>query len=506
MIFASGSPTSGPSHLSPTFVRPSSSRSSASSYATPEPAPPSPACHDTTATLKPPIPTSAKPLFERRGRRVRLQKRSVSASPQPPLTRLKVPLPPTTNTLHANERADLIRRNRKLVQLLGHTPGAEMAASVEEPRLFKMLPQPAFSALLGSAKQKHNHRHAMSVSVAVKTPALKLKGEPSSPWQVLDSPPSPGRRHSTPYTPRGFTFYLDDSTEPRASHDHHGPHRHWNLSGSPTSFIDLSDEEAPHDPSEVISIETPSTANGRRNRSSSSTPSLVESFSPEERAEAERRRKRDKLAKLHRFLGSRVPTDLVVGHIAGPSLPPTSMPEDGRDMWLYRRMSGASALSFDRVKEELDDEEKALNVRRAHKMEKLFGMPPPQTLYHTRHAPTTVARSQPTSPVSSIMIPHYLSDDGPGPGRNPNQSAYMKGKKTHRPGTSESTTFLLPFKAPNSPESPVSGYLDTLTRSSVYMNYQHSIASLTDIIERVSDRKHRCLPSYSQLVRMIGNL
>jgi hypothetical protein len=48
------------------------------------------------------------------------------------------------------------------------------------------------------------------------------------------------------------------------------------------------------------------------------------------------------------------------------------MPEDGRDMWLHRRMSGLSALSFNRVEEELDDEEKALNVRRAQKMEKVL--------------------------------------------------------------------------------------------------------------------------------------
>jgi hypothetical protein len=48
------------------------------------------------------------------------------------------------------------------------------------------------------------------------------------------------------------------------------------------------------------------------------------------------------------------------------------MPEDGHDMWLHRRMSGSSALSFNRVEEELDDEEKALNVRRAQKMEKVL--------------------------------------------------------------------------------------------------------------------------------------
>ncbi|OJA10892.1 hypothetical protein AZE42_08367 [Rhizopogon vesiculosus] len=135
---------------------------------------------------------------------------------------------------------------------------------------------PTFSALLGSTKQKHNHRHAMSISVAVKTPALKLKGDRLLPWQVLDCPPLPSsRRYLTPYTQRGFTLYLDDSLELRASHDHHDPHRHWNLSGSPTSFIDLSDEEPPHNTSEVISLETPSTVNGRQNRSSSSIPSLA---------------------------------------------------------------------------------------------------------------------------------------------------------------------------------------------------------------------------------------
>lgn len=487
MIFAPTSPTSGP-YLSPISYRPGSPCSSATSLATPEFVPPSPAFLDTTDTLKPPIPTTAKPLFERRDRKPRFQKRSISTSPQPPL-RVKVPLPPTTNTLDANERADLIRRNRKLAQLLGQTPAVEMAASeVEESRLYKMRPQPPFSALLGSSKQKH-HRHAMSVSVAVKAPGFK--SEPTSSWQVADHPSTQsGRRYSTPYTPRSFTFYLDDSPEPPATHDHHGSYRHWDPQhqyGSQTSFIDLSDEDNPNDASDAISLEMPDTANGRRIfHHSSSTPSVVETFTPVEQAEAERRRKRDKLAKLHRFLGSRVPTDLVIGHIAGPSLPPSSMPVDGRDMWLYRRRSGSSALSFERIKTELDDEEKAVNVRRAQKMEKLFGIPPPQTLYHTRQVPATVARSQPASPVASLMTPTYVSAHTLGLSRrNPNQTAYMKGKKVHRPGTSDSTTFLLPFKSASSPEpGQTSGYADTLAQSSVYMNYQHSIASLTDIIER----------------------
>ncbi|KAG2076817.1 hypothetical protein BDR04DRAFT_1227574 [Suillus decipiens] len=487
MIFAPTSPTSGP-YLSPISYRPDSPCSSTTSLATPEFAPPSPAFPYTTDTLKPPVSTSPKPPFEKRGRKTRLQKRSLSSSPRPPF-RLKVPLPPTTNTLDANERADLIRRNRKLVQLLGQTPAVEIAASgVEESRLFKMLPQPPFSALLGSVKQKH-HRHALSVSVAVKTPGFK--SEPSSSWQVIDCPSAQnGRRYSTPHTPRSFTFYLDDSPEPPTTHDHHGPHRHWDPQhqySSSTSFIDLSDEDNSHDPSDAINIDMPNTANGRRIfHHSSSTPSVVETFTPEEQAEAERRRKRDKLAKLHRFLGSRVPTDLVIGHIAGPSLPPSPVPLDGHDMWLYRRRSGSSAPSFERVKTELDDEEKALNVKRAQKMEKLFGTPPPQTLFHTRHAPATVARSQPASPVASLMIPTYVPPNASGfSRRNPNQSAYMKGKKVHRPGTSESTAFLLPIKCSSSPEpGQATDYLDTLAQSSVYMNYQHSIASLTEIIDR----------------------
>ncbi|KAG2138658.1 uncharacterized protein EDB93DRAFT_1090394 [Suillus bovinus] len=487
MIFAPTSPTSG-LYLSPISYRPGSPCSSATSLSTPEFATPTLTFPDTTDTLKPPIPTTAKPLFEKRGRKPRFQKRSFSSSPQPPL-RLKVPLPPTTNTLDANERADLIRRNRKLAQLLGQTPAIETAASeVEESRLLKMLPQPPFSALLGSSKQKH-HRHAMSVSVAVKAPGFK--SEPSSSWQVIDYPSTQnGRRYSTPYTPRSFTFYLDDSPEPSATRDHHGSYRHrdpQHQHGSSTSFIDLSDEDNSNDASDAISLEMPDTANSRRIfHHSSSTPSVVEAFTPEEQAEAERRRKRDKLAKLHRFLGSRVPTDLVIGHIPGPSLPPSSMPVDGRDMWLYRRRSGSSAPSFERIKTELDDEEKAVNVRRAQKMEKLFGIPPPQTLYHTRQVPETVARSQPVSPVASLMTPTYVPANAPGfSRRNPNQSAYMKGKKLHRPGTSDSTTFLLPFKRSSSPEpAQTSDYAATLAQSSVYMNYQHSIASLTDIIER----------------------
>ncbi|KAH7922853.1 hypothetical protein BV22DRAFT_1016479 [Leucogyrophana mollusca] len=493
MVFAPPSPTGPSNPPSPTYHRRFSSSSSASSLAPLEFAPPSPM----SDTGKPPLPTTPKPVFRRRDRR-RLDKRSLSASPHPAFTKFANPLPPTTNVLDANERADLIRRNRKLAQVFGQTPGAEMLATDgDEPRLFKILPPPALAAFLGLAKQR-NHRHAMSVSVALKTPGHRT--EPTSPWQVLDNPWSPGRRHSSPLSPDGFTLYFDSAgaatDQEYTASCSRDPHYH---AGPPTSFIDLSDEDILNDGASAISgLSIPKKGGRSRDyRYSTTTPSLAESLSPEAQLEADKRRKREKLAKLHRFLGSRVPTDLVVGALAAPSLPPSPHPdfttEDAsRPIWMQRRRSGSALPTrsepFDRVKEELGGEEKALNVRRAQKMEKVFGIPPPQTLYHTRPLPSVPVHSQPTSPTGNVSPPFYPSIS-PVLERNLNQSAYTKtkGKRYERPGTSESTRLLLP----NTPNTSVSvdygsGYQDVLARSTVYMNYHQSLNSLTDIIDRVS--------------------
>ena len=106
--------------------------------------------------------------------------------------------------------------------------------------------------------------------------------------------------------------------------------------------------------------------------------------------EGEQRRKREKLVKLHRFLGSRVPTDLVLGldlTQSSPILPPAS-PDVGeadtrKKFRMLRRRSSSYAeytrpltAQEDRMKSELDMQEKALNVRRAAKMEKV-GTPRP---------------------------------------------------------------------------------------------------------------------------------
>jgi len=126
---------------------------------------------------------------------------------------------------------------------------------------------------------------------------------------------------------------------------------------------------------------------------------------PDERAEQERKKMRDKLAKLHRFLGSRVPVELALG--AGYALGEADLPQpaprvgaanakDGRKAWIRRRRSSSSAVLpgysgsagagahsvgrsssspppalEERMKDELGDKERARNLKRANKMEQV---------------------------------------------------------------------------------------------------------------------------------------
>ncbi|KAK0466294.1 uncharacterized protein EV420DRAFT_820664 [Desarmillaria tabescens] len=270
------------------------------------------------------------------------------------------------------------------------------------------------------------------------------------------------------------------------------------------SFIDLSEEELPDDDiSAIISHTTPS-----KDRSPSpSTRSLFqfEHLSPEEQAEDLRRRNREKLAKLHRFLGSRIPTDLVLG-LEDPflSLPPPldvqmdSTDEVTRKAWLRRRRSSSVAAfppnwsdDHDRVKEDLNDKEKAINVRRAQKMEKMFGVAPPQTLYHTRHGASPsgslVGLGAPPKPRPAIPGSSPMASPPSSP-KNMNQSPYKnKTRKEDRPGSSESLTHLLSkgsdqFDVNEGPSSRIR--LRGRSGSLVYTHYQHSLNSLVDIIDR----------------------
>lgn len=143
----------------------------------------------------------------------------------------------------------------------------------------------------------------------------------------------------------------------------------------PASFMDLSlsDDENPSFPH----VQSPhSFRSPPPSRPFDSQDFMAHIYSPDD----ERRRRREKIAKLHRFLGSHVPTSLVLGlndvDDALPALDPPISTTSPRYP-SRRRSSSAAELKRnwfdgdDRVKEELDEREKAINVRRALKMEKV---------------------------------------------------------------------------------------------------------------------------------------
>jgi hypothetical protein len=139
------------------------------------------------------------------------------------------------------------------------------------------------------------------------------------------------------------------------------------------SFIDISDDDS--QPIRVLSPHSfPPLPHSRP-----STPS--EFMPPSHAPDSDRRRRREKIAKLHRFLGSRIPTSLVLGLSDADDALPARDPTVGDARTHYhgrRRSSSAAELKSnwfgpgDRVKEELDEREKAINVRRAVKMEKVI--------------------------------------------------------------------------------------------------------------------------------------
>ncbi|KAF5392459.1 hypothetical protein D9757_002248 [Collybiopsis confluens] len=245
------------------------------------------------------------------------------------------------------------------------------------------------------------------------------------------------------------------------------------------------------------------------------TPSLM---SPEERAEAEKRRKREKLAKLHRFLGSRVPQGLVLGEddeseSGLPNLSVSSMGEetdmDGsgeeKRSWkkgmakVTRRRSGSeSGISSewsditDRRKEDLGANERLRMVKRAMRLEKMFGVAPPQTLYQLR-AQGHVPHSQSISSISPAEAPKMARSSSAGA---------IEGLSSAPPNKSQIPTsreLLLP-KDDNANEQSggAAVEVDEMATSStgpvivgrprgaslVYTHYEHSLNSLGDILDR----------------------
>ncbi|KAH9929709.1 uncharacterized protein B0H18DRAFT_1084065 [Fomitopsis serialis] len=419
-----------------------------------------------STAAKPPVPTSAKPDFS--SRRSRSAQRSLlehqspntpsPSSSSPDYDRGQRHIPLTSNLLHPQERADLVRKTRKLTQLFGQTPGVgHFPVEVD----------------LG-------HAHAQ------RTNMQRVVWPPAEDAQYVNMGM---RRRSVPFSPqdlspmsglvgRDASHVIEIGRASAASRA---------SSGSPESFIDLPDP--------VLSP---------------STPSLLGALSldDEQRAEDDRRRKREKLAKLHRFLGSRVPTHLVLGPLhEGVPLPSPapSTPQDddmpgedaeARRLRLRRRRSSSAAEfgatwsdEIDRLKGDLNEREKAINVRRAVKMEKMFGVAPPQVLYHTRQAVSSPGSSG-LSPIAAkprystqSSFPPPVQSAGPSGGRNLNQTSYKgKSKKGARPGTADSTEPLIDHTRTDTSESWEDGMLTAM--SDVYMHYRHSLNSLNDIIDR----------------------
>lgn len=117
----------------------------------------------------------------------------------------------------------------------------------------------------------------------------------------------------------------------------------------------------------------------------------------------------------------------------------------------------------------------------------VFGVAPPQTLYQTRPAATTPIDAPPLPPLpDSIRGKGHTTDYF----SNPVPSLpFMKTKKkkNSRPGTSESSKKLLGGRS-SMEEEQAWQQSNTLQRtgSLLYSQYQASLNSLNDIIDRVS--------------------
>lgn len=481
--------------------------------------------HTTLHLPKPPVPTTPKPNFKKYsithpppGK----NQHKISSSPMYRLSRQASPkrtqesqgaVLPTTNFLNADERADLVKKSRKLAQVFGTTPKASVISQKHgELQSDSMVPSSVLPVGLGKGRHVHG---AVSVSETFNALSHNNVSESTGPLpESIQYMTTSRRRHSTTVSHENIPFLCDTTTsgDPDSGIIEIGPRlgvadSDWssnrasdrNGPDSPTSFMDLSDEDVSYDGMSAMGT-TKMSNRGPDLLLPPLMPIIAQTLTPGEQEEVDRKRKRDKLAKLHRYLGSRVPVGLVLGE----SLTQSNLrDQDGRaskldnlfehgdypKAWLTRRRSSSAAVYSDRsqglerLKEDLNEVEKAIYVRRAQKMERVFGVPPPQTLY-TRHSASlpspvgpssgrvinfAVARSNPPSPVSRE--------------RNPNQSAYKVKKRHDRPGTSESSQRLIPARTSGHSDLDSQGP-NLLAIPDVYSHYQHSLHSLNDIIDR----------------------
>lgn len=301
-----------------------------------------------------PLPTT-KPVFSRR-----LSQRVKQAPDSLPFDTTNVK-PTTTNLLDGEERADLVRKSRKLARLFGETPNAEAVVN-QAGIMFNV--------------QAHRGNSEPDVE-------LPPHGRP-------DRVNAFNRRFSLPLSIEDIPFIdfsasvgadaalgptMLDSNRPSSLPDDEivqsslGHQANSVASCSPFSFIESSD------PTSVAS----------RN----SISSTYSSKTSVEQLEEDRRIKRDRLAKLYRFLGSQVPINLVLGTDDDSPPPPLQqhIPSGGSTFdnieekcsTLLKRRRSSSAIpsvstwpdNVERLKTDLDNREKAIIVRRVQKMEKV---------------------------------------------------------------------------------------------------------------------------------------
>ncbi|EJD52188.1 hypothetical protein AURDEDRAFT_181706 [Auricularia subglabra TFB-10046 SS5] len=487
--------------------------------------------------------TSSKPTAVPGTAATSTTRRPPNSATPPPTEPL--PLPPTINMLSNTDRADLLRKHRKLAQLLGDSVATAHPFATAEP-VDGPWPPERDTVYMSAA----GRRHSSPLSPSSQFDFLRSIDESASLTTMA-------KKHTGRSSPTSFVDMDDDDKPPAANSDA------ISIASSVRSGIDADDTTPPtpkakarkgtfsssYSVDSISSASTSSPPQRRTHRARSISVDVVSSppGSPgwvlvgqggvsrphvPALSDEERRRKRAKLVKLHRFLGSRVPTDLVLG-LPPPTtdLPPVAqglspVEDDSRDGlkgWIRRKRgsgsgSGAAspvAAAADQEDSplnatELGDRERMINVKRAQKMEKLFGAQPPQTLFHTRTAipgqrpygstgtvrspaGMTTSRSASGLPASAPSSPRHSALHLP-PTQHARPWSRSNSVQRGRPSTSESSQGLLRASmeeqeaqfafgseedatTPMAPRPPPTG-------SPEFRHYQQSLSSLGAIIDR----------------------
>ncbi|KAG8784289.1 hypothetical protein FRC15_003534 [Serendipita sp. 397] len=454
--------------------------------------------------------------------------------------------PSTTNLLDQKERAELVRKNRKIVQVLG--PGVSPVVQAHQSHMRVGASSPNSMERVGYRRDPI-HRPTQSDALAFgehKSGSVNdarrydepiKSGVPhKSSWSVLDHDTiflaANGRRHSSPMSPTLITPVNDDTRDsdvasmsslgsiikPDGDNGERESLSSGKRSNSPTSFIELSDDDGMKTPKRRRSVELPETkghtqADGITRKpipsdlpqSIRTNTSSVDEFYPSSAAsegkwgdrvnslrtkrslassvswsdddassidhpwrgeskrdewELERQRKRQQLAKIHRYLGSKVPAELVVGFSSSTERPiqSTNVTPNLQEEKKRRRSSSAAMYpswdhpstrpSFNRIPSDgLSSAERMQKMKSAAKIEQIFGEPPPRRLSLSLTRPSERTRDDMflPQPHSGLHQDPETSSKG-----YKAQSPFVKrdgrpstGGSSSRPSTTQSNTGLI---------------------------------------------------------------